>query len=125
LGKLIKYLGEDNICWGTDAMNVQGPQSQIIAMRTFQIPQELIDAHGYKQIDDTIRAKIFGLNAARVFGVDVGARRCAIEGEETAQLKRYLDGEYGYNRHLLHKPSAPKTRREFVLHAKRHKDWPA
>jgi predicted TIM-barrel fold metal-dependent hydrolase len=125
LGKMLKYMGTDNVCWGTDAMNASGPQSQIESMRTFQIPQELVDQHQYPQITAEVRAKIFGLNSARIFGVDVAKRRCAIEGEPTAMLKRQLDDHYGGRRHVLQQPLTPTTRRDFLRHAFKHKDWPA
>jgi predicted TIM-barrel fold metal-dependent hydrolase len=37
LGKLFKYVGEDNVLWGTDSIWYGSPQDQIQAFRTFQI----------------------------------------------------------------------------------------
>ncbi len=37
LGKLLKYVGEDNVLWGTDSIWYGSPQDQIQAFRTFQI----------------------------------------------------------------------------------------
>ena len=69
LGKLLKYLGEDNILWGTDSIWYGSPQDQIQAFRTFQISPELREKHGYPEITPAIRAKIFGLNALRLYPV--------------------------------------------------------
>ena len=51
LGKLFKYIGEDNVLWGTDSIWYGSPQDQIQAFRTFQIAEaaarktRLPDAH--------------------------------------------------------------------------------
>lgn len=46
------------------------PQHQIQAYRTFQITPHLRE-HGYPEITPAIRVKIFGLNAAKVYGLSV------------------------------------------------------
>ena len=69
LGKLFKYVGEDNILWGTDCVIFGSPQDQIQAFQSFQISTEFQDKYGYPAITDRIRAKIFGLNAARIYGI--------------------------------------------------------
>jgi predicted TIM-barrel fold metal-dependent hydrolase len=69
LGKLIKTCGEDNVLWGTDSIWYGSPQDQIQAFRTFQIAQELRSKNGYPEITPALRAKIFGLNAARVYSI--------------------------------------------------------
>ncbi len=71
LGKLFKYVGQDNVLWGTDSIWYGSPQDQIQAFRAFQIAESLQEAQGYPAITDTLRAKVFGLNAARVYGVSV------------------------------------------------------
>ena len=71
LGKLLKYIGEDNVLWGTDSIWYGSPQDQIQAFRVFQIAEELREAHGYREITPALRAKVFGLNAARPYGIDV------------------------------------------------------
>ena len=72
LGKLIKYCGEDNVLWGTDSIWYGSPQDQIQAFRTFQIAPELREKHGYPEITPALRAKIFGLNAAKVYNAERG-----------------------------------------------------
>jgi len=47
LGKLMKYLGEDNVLWGTDSIWYGSPQDQIQAFRAFEISEELQEKHGY------------------------------------------------------------------------------
>lgn len=77
LGKLLKHLGPDRILWGTDAIWYGSPQDQIQALRTFQISTEFQERYGYPALTDEIKRKIFGLNAARVYGIDVAEVRRA------------------------------------------------
>jgi predicted TIM-barrel fold metal-dependent hydrolase len=79
LGKLIKYCGADNVLWGTDSIWYGSPQDQIQAFRTFQISRELREKHGYAEITPQLRAKIFGLSAAKVYGVTPASTKKAEE----------------------------------------------
>lgn len=87
LGQILDAFGEDHILWGTDSIWWGTPQWQIEALRRFQIPQELQDKFGYKPLTKEIKDKIFGLNAARVYGVDVKAQRQAIPKDYLTRLK--------------------------------------
>ena len=69
MGKLFKYCGENNVLWGTDSVWYGSPQDQIQAFRTFQIAEQLREKHGYPQITPALRAKVFGLNALKVYAV--------------------------------------------------------
>ena len=75
LGKLLLYVGEDNILWGTDATWYGPTQPVIDAFRAFQIPDALCRAHGYPKLTPEIRAKILGRNAARFYDIDLDAAR--------------------------------------------------
>lgn len=78
LGKLLRFVGEDNVLWGTDSIWYGSPQGQIQALRAFRISRELQEKHGYPALTDTIKRKILGLNAARLYGVPaVRVGRCA------------------------------------------------
>ena len=41
LGKLLKYVGEDNVVWGTDCLFYGSPQDQIQALRSFRISRRV------------------------------------------------------------------------------------
>jgi predicted TIM-barrel fold metal-dependent hydrolase len=69
LGKLLKHCGESNVLWGTDSVWYGSPQDQIQAFRTFQISPELRAKHGYPEITRELRAKVFGLNALKVYAI--------------------------------------------------------
>jgi uncharacterized protein len=87
LGKLLKHVGEDRILWGTDCVWFGSPQDQIQAFRTFQISEEFQEKFGYPKITDAIRAKIFGLNAARVYGIDQSRTVRKITGDGIAAMR--------------------------------------
>jgi len=70
VGKLLKHLGENRVLWGTDSVFDGTPTPQIQAFRAFQIPVELQEKHGYPALTPALKAKILGLNAAALFGVD-------------------------------------------------------
>ncbi|HWS44254.1 MAG TPA: amidohydrolase family protein, partial [Acidimicrobiia bacterium] len=105
LGKLLKRVGEDRVLWGTDAVWYGSPQAQIMAFRAFDISAEFQDRFGYPALTAERKAKILGLNAAALFGVDVHATRCALAsdpltGARTAAASLRDDG-------VLPSPSRP------------------
>jgi hypothetical protein len=69
LGKLIRYCGENNVLWGTDSIWYGSPQDQIQAFRTFEISSEYQERFGYAPLTPAVKAKIFGLNATKPYGV--------------------------------------------------------
>ena len=64
-GKLLKYIGEDRIVWGTDCLWFGCPQPVIQAFRAFEISQEFQDKYGYPALTQARKEKILGQNAAR------------------------------------------------------------
>ena len=50
LGTLLRDLGPDYVLWGTDSLLWGNPQWQIEAFRKFQIPDQLVEGHGYPKI---------------------------------------------------------------------------
>lgn len=78
LGKLLRYVGERRVLWGTDSIWYGSPQDQIQAFRAFQISRTLQERHGYPSLTPELKAAVFGLSAAPVYGVDPAeTRRCA------------------------------------------------
>lgn len=113
LGKLLKYLGPDRVLWGTDSYNNGGPQPQIAAFRAFQIPQSMQTMYGYPALTPEVKAKIFGLNAAAVYGVDPKLMREKIKQDQinNIMLTRREDPRR-FPRGPL--PHGPRTRREYL-----------
>jgi predicted TIM-barrel fold metal-dependent hydrolase len=58
------------VLWGTDSLLWGNPQWQIEAFRKFQIPDQLVEGHGYPKITPEIRRKVFGENAARLWNIN-------------------------------------------------------
>ena len=87
LGQIIKSFGADHVIWGTDCIWWGSPQWQIEAMRRFQIPQHLQDKFGYAPITDADRRLIFGENFARLYDIDIEAKRNEIPGDAISGMK--------------------------------------
>src|SRR6202008_4650740 len=89
VGKLLKYVGVDKVMFGTDALNVGTPHaSQLAAMRTFDILPALKEPPtAYPTITPELRRKIFGLNAAAVYGIDPQALRYRINNDDISKLQ--------------------------------------
>jgi predicted TIM-barrel fold metal-dependent hydrolase len=92
LGKLLKYVGEDNVVWGTDCLFYGSPQDQIQALRSFHISEEFQDRFGYPELTKEIKHKILGLNGATLYGVDPVGTRCDFSRRELEQIRRQLPG---------------------------------
>jgi len=92
LGQAIDAFGADHVLWGTDSIWYGTPQWQIDAFRRFEIPRELLDRHNYAPLTRDVKEQIFGLNAARLFRVDVNAKRNEIPNDYLTRMKMaYLD----------------------------------
>jgi uncharacterized protein len=48
----------------------------------------LIEAHGYPELTPSLKQKVFGLNGARVYGVDVPERRRKTEADPIGARKQ-------------------------------------
>ena len=110
MGKLLKYIGEDNILWGTDSIWYGSPQDQIQAFRAFEISREFQDKFGYPALTTAVKRKIFGLNAARVYGLDIGTARRRLSKD---RVKKARD-DYLNDPQPSFSTYGPRTRREFL-----------
>lgn len=110
LGKLMKHVGERNVLWGTDSIWYGSPQDQVQAMRAFRMADGFAERFGYPELDGAAKARIFGLNAARVYGVEPARFR------KKAAVDTLQQGRRAYREEA--RPSfesyGPKTRREFL-----------
>lgn len=110
MGKLLKYVGEDRVVWGTDSIWYGSPQDQIQAFRAFQISEALRDQFGYPEITPELRAKVFGLNGAKPYGIDVPGALAAQASDPLAKSRLANSG--AKDPHFL--TFGPKSRREFL-----------
>jgi uncharacterized protein len=114
IGKLVTHIGEHNVLYGSDCIWYGSPQDQILAFRSFQISDALQEKHSYPKMTPKLRAQIFGLNAARPYGIDVDellqrARRDEIERRRAAYRQ-------DPDPHFL--TFGPKTQRAFLANLK-------
>lgn len=110
MGKLLKYVGEDRVVWGTDSIWYGSPQDQIQAFRAFQISERLRDQYGYPKMTPALRAKVFGLNAAVPYGIDLPSAKAVHVSDHIGQTKPAVRVEA--DPHFL--TFGPKSRREFL-----------
>lgn len=131
-GKLLKYIGEDRIVWGTDCLWFGSPQPVIEAFRAFEISQEFQDRYGYPALTKERKAKILGINAALLQNVRLGGTAAEIKTfchdeyvtAQNLRQKKELDEEWGRRRDMVFAYNkAPRTRREFLqLQAEEHRE---
>jgi len=112
LGKLLARVGDDRVLWGTDSIWYGSPQPQIEALRTFAVSAELQDRYHYPAITDAVRRKVFGANAARLYGVDAPVRqKCNASPQALAELRAALPPPRAYG---------PRTIAEATAHIREH-----
>jgi uncharacterized protein len=114
LGQMIQTAGADHILWGTDSIWNGSPQSQIVRLRKLTMPEKLMEKFKYAELTDQIKDQILGLNAAKVFGVDVKQARRAIKTDKLTKIKeRYQrdpspsNTQYGWVWEGTGKPTVP------------------
>jgi predicted TIM-barrel fold metal-dependent hydrolase len=110
LGKIFKYIGEDNVLWGTDSIWYGSPQDQIQAFRSFQISEEFQDRFGYTALTPELRRKVFGLNAAVPYAIDQFEIRSLTSTDFVSTEKL----AYQENPQPSFLTYGPKNRREFL-----------
>ncbi|MEO8101690.1 MAG: amidohydrolase family protein [Betaproteobacteria bacterium] len=110
LGKLFNCCGENNVLWGTDSIWYGSPQDQIQAFRTFQVSAALREKHGYPQMTPALRAKVFGLNALKIYPVPEDVLKKHIRGDKVAVERN----AYRERPDPSFATYGPKTRREFL-----------
>jgi uncharacterized protein len=110
IGKLLRHVGEDRILWGTDCIWYGSPQDQIQAFRAFEISAEFQERYSYPALTPRAKRKILGLNAARVYGIDVDA----VRREQRADALSRAKAEYANAPSPSHRTYGPRTRREML-----------
>jgi predicted TIM-barrel fold metal-dependent hydrolase len=108
MGTLVKGLGADHVCWGTDAIWTGSPQWQIEALRRLEISEDMQKKYGFKPLGPAagpVKTAIFGSNNARLYNYTM-QQRGALEHDRFAQMKAIYEREgtsrsnlaYGYIR---------------------------
>jgi len=102
IGKNVKIYGADHVVWGTDCLWWGTPQWVIDAFKRFQISDELCEKFGYTKLTKDDKAKIFGLNAAKIYKVDVDAKRNALPKDAISKLKMAYHDQGGQRENSAH-----------------------
>jgi predicted TIM-barrel fold metal-dependent hydrolase len=105
MGQLVRGLGADHVCWGTDAIWTGSPQWQIEALRRLEIPEDLQRKHGFKPLgpaDGAVKTAVFGGNNARLYDFKP-AQQAALAVDHLAHCRQIYDKDpqrtnlaYGY-----------------------------
>ncbi len=119
LGKLIQACGPSNLLWGTDSIWYGSPQDQIQAFRTFQIAPALRDKHGYAEMTPALRARVFGLNALKLYPVSDDVLNAHLQRDTVAQQRE----NYRDRRDPTFATYGPRTRREFLNLTRWEQHW--
>ena len=95
VGQLIKGLGADRVCWGTDAIWTGSPQWQIEALRRLEIPEDLRKKYALKPLgpaDGPIKTAIFGGNNARLYNYKA-QQRAELQTDRIAHYKGIYENQ--------------------------------
>lgn len=87
MGKNIQNYGVDHVIWGTDCLWWGSPQWCINLFKRFQFTDEMTEKFGYQKLSKEDKDLIFGRNAAKIYGVDVDAKRKALPAEALTKFK--------------------------------------
>jgi hypothetical protein len=90
IGKLLKYLGPDNIVWGTDCILGGSQQGQITLFRNFTITQEYQDKYGYPAITPATHAPGVASCVARA-NTSHSRPKTALRSRSYTAGSRYID----------------------------------
>ncbi len=88
MGMIIDAFGADHVLWGTDSIWWGSPQWQIEAFRRLEMPDDFTKRFGWKPLTDDVKRQIFGLNAARVYGVDPEVKRNPMPADYIERLRQ-------------------------------------
>jgi predicted TIM-barrel fold metal-dependent hydrolase len=97
MGQMIKGMGADHVCWGTDAIWTGSPQWQIEALRRLEIPEDMRKKYGFKPLgpaDGSVKTAVFGGNNARLYNYKAHMR-AELENDQIAQWRALYDKHGG------------------------------
>jgi predicted TIM-barrel fold metal-dependent hydrolase len=111
MGILIKGLGADHVCWGTDAIWTGSPQWQIEALRRLEIPEDMQKQYGFEPLgpaDGPVKTAILGGNNARLYKYPI-QQKAELASDRFAHLQELYEQSgpdrsnrtYGYIRKRL------------------------
>ena len=125
MGTLIKGLGVDRVCWGTDALWTGAPQWQIEGLRRLEIPEDMQKKFGFAPLgaaDGPVKTAIFGGNNARLYNIQPKRAMLDLKGDRFALMKaEYEKAGPGAVQHPLRLRGADRNR-WITACLRRHRD---
>jgi predicted TIM-barrel fold metal-dependent hydrolase len=86
LGKALFEIGADRLLYGSEAFIWPRVQTYIDAFAELEMPQDLQDGWGYPAMTREMKEKIFGLNLARILGIDVESKKASLNGQSNGSV---------------------------------------
>jgi uncharacterized protein len=107
MGILLRGLGPERVCWGTDALWTGSPQWQIEGLRRLETPDDMQKRHGFEPLGPAtgpVKTAIFSGNNARLYNIDPRKADLDLKGDQFAQIKAAYEAQgpersnlrYGY-----------------------------
>jgi uncharacterized protein len=90
MGILLKGLGPEHVCWGTDALWTGSPQWQIEGLRRLEIPDDMQKRYGFRPLGSAIgpvKTAIFSGNNARLYNIDPRKANLDLKRDRFAAIK--------------------------------------
>jgi uncharacterized protein len=90
LGILLKGLGPQRVCWGTDALWTGSPQWQIEGLRRLEIPDDMQRQHGFTPLGAAtgeVKTAIFSGNNAGLYHIDAKKAELQLKSDRFAKIK--------------------------------------
>jgi hypothetical protein len=104
MGIMVKGMGADHVCWGTDALWTGSPQWQIEALRRLEIPEEIQKKYGLAPLgpaDGPVKSAILGQNNARLYGFSP-KQQAAVLTDKVAHYKEIYERHGGDRTNLAY-----------------------
>jgi uncharacterized protein len=107
MGEMIKKMGAERVCWGTDAVWTGSPQWQIEGLRRFEIPEDMQKKYGYAPLGPPtgpVKSAIFGGNNAKLYNIEIKKTELDLRNDRLSAMKAEYDKQgrepsnlrYGY-----------------------------
>jgi predicted TIM-barrel fold metal-dependent hydrolase len=112
LGLMIKKMGVDRICWGTDAVWSGSPQWQIEGLRRLEIPEAMQKKYGFAPLgpaDGPVKQAIFGGNNARLYNITQTHAEADFRGDRLSALKAEYERNGGARSNLRYGYAYPEA----------------
>lgn len=81
VGQLLQWVGPDRLVYGSEGAMGGNTTRYVQAVMDFEISEDLRKGYGYPEVTREDKEKILALNIARVFGIDVDAKREALAAQ--------------------------------------------